>query len=131
VSKTWCADVDLPRSELAASVARQLVETLLLAWSNPDLADMVEDARVVVSELVTNSVVHAGNGCVLRLHVLAYDHASLHLAVSDESPQAPVVRQPTSEAEDGRGLQIIQRLSARWGADIDPAGGKRVWAELR
>jgi hypothetical protein len=76
-------------------------------------------------------VVHAGAGGVLQLLIRADQGGGLYIAVCDGSSRAPVMRELTGDAEGGRGLQIVQRLSARWGVETDDAGGKRVWVELR
>jgi anti-sigma regulatory factor (Ser/Thr protein kinase) len=128
----WRARADLPATSLAPVVSRRLVEQLLLAWDQPHLDRLAEDARLVVSELVTNAVVHAGDsGGALQLDVRADQNGCLYIAVIDASSAAPVVRELTGDGEDGRGLHIVQQLGARWGVEPDGEGGKRVWIELR
>jgi hypothetical protein len=56
---------------------------------------------------------------------------SIYMAVSDGSSQTPRIQHPDGDAEGGRGLQIVQQLSTRWGFTRDPGGGKTVWLELR
>jgi anti-sigma regulatory factor (Ser/Thr protein kinase) len=119
--------IDLPHTDLAPRLARKLVNEL--ASEVPQLA---EDARVAVSELVTNAVVHTHPSEALRLYMRVDRAGSIYIAVSDESSQPPRLQTPDGDAEGGRGLQIIQQLSARWGYARDRRkGGKTVWLELR
>ncbi len=82
-------------------------------------------ASLLVSELVTNAIVH---GRSLDAEITA---GALRVAVTDDSP-APLPEvdlQPRTSAEGGRGLLIVSLLAARWG--VLPAGaGKTVWFEL-
>jgi len=80
---------------------------------------------LLVSELATNAVRHARTPFSVCLHV----GPPLRVEVLDESRLAPVPAQPTSSAEGGRGLQILDRLSLRWGTEIDQ-DTKLVWFEL-
>lgn len=119
-------EVDLPVTKQAAAAARRLVRQFLASWSNGRLED---DAGIVVSELVTNAVQHAAGG-QLRLDVWFDRRGCLRIAVDDSSAKLPVMREPAFDAEAGRGLLIVQQLSTRWGVDMHPGSGKRVWAEL-
>ncbi|MEQ7129469.1 ATP-binding protein, partial [Actinopolymorpha sp. B11F2] len=92
---------------------------LLHVWDQPHLDALAEDARLVISELVTNAVLHGGD-----------NPNALHLAITDGSLNPPVVQELTSHAEHGRGLAIIEQLTTRWGIEPDGTGGKRVWVEL-
>jgi anti-sigma regulatory factor (Ser/Thr protein kinase) len=91
----------------------------------------IDDAKLLVSELVTNALIHAGT--VVHLQVELRDDA-LRVSVADEgSPGGDV---PTDgELPDvrlsvgGRGLAIVSVLAHRWGVEPLP-GGKRVWFEL-
>jgi anti-sigma regulatory factor (Ser/Thr protein kinase) len=127
---TWWAQADLPPTRLAPRVARRLLADLLLAWSQPHLDGLADDATVVVSELVTNAVLHAGGDGALRLEISADQNGTLRIAISDGSSLEPTMQELTDDAEGGRGLQIVQRLSARWGVEDGPSGGKRIWVEL-
>jgi anti-sigma regulatory factor (Ser/Thr protein kinase) len=78
----------------------------------------------VVGELVTNAVRHGG-GCV-AFSVESHD-GHVTLAVADGSSVVPRRRRPDDRG--GRGIAVIEGLSARWGVH-DHQGGKRVWVEL-
>ncbi len=103
--------------------------------SNDRLAD---DAVLVVNELVTNAVVHAGTSVELlcRLEQFTEDEAAaLVIEVSDHHPARTVRSEPHGEpdragtAEYGRGLSLIGALAERWGITYSSAL-KTVWARL-
>lgn len=89
------------------------------------------DARLVISELISNALRHATPlpGHTLRVAWrLAAD--SVRIAVSDGGgPTVPVVRDSAGSAIGGRGLGIVEQLSLRWGV-CDAEGEITVWAEL-
>ena len=104
--------------------ARRAARAALRAWGTSE--DLEGDALVVVSELVTNAVLHARSDITLRL-TLRGDH--LRVEVGDLDPNLPEVRPYGPEAGTGRGLALVAAATERWGAE--PAGdGKVVWAEL-
>ena len=96
------------------------------------LDQYAEDAAIITSELVTNAVQHVcGNGTetigVTLTH--AGDPAAVTVVVSDSSPEGPVRRDTPAGSEQGRGLQIVEALSAHWGWHPQD-GGKAVFAVL-
>ncbi|MEV5736984.1 SpoIIE family protein phosphatase [Streptomyces sp. NPDC052292] len=105
--------------------ARRFTRRTLRTWGvRPET---VEAALLVVSELVTNALVHTGGPVRLDLSLIGH---RLRLAVADTSPRSPV--QPTSigwEATGGRGILLVQAVSAAWGT-VPVSGGKQVWADL-
>ena len=126
----WTARAMLPAHPEAPVAARRLVSTLFLAWG---LAEQVEVAELVVSELVSNSVRHAGDAGDLELEVIAEDDL-VRLSVADGSPVHPVLRTETEQRQatdrhGGLGLHLVDRVSVRWGVE-DYLFGKRVWVEL-
>ncbi|MFE7352485.1 SpoIIE family protein phosphatase [Streptomyces sp. NPDC057543] len=151
------ARTSLPGNLLAPSAGRRFVEAALTEWTGLGLPAAVgfserlaDDAAVVVSELVTNAVVHAGTNVELlcRLEEATEDEAAaLVLEVSDHHP-ARAVRSERAEdggpadaaesrattgsadpAEYGRGLQLVGTLAERWGITYR-TGLKTVWARL-
>lgn len=115
----------LSREAASVPLCRQLVREALTDWKLPDVADTAE---LVVSELASNAVQHAGRGAIrLTLCRLADDR--VHVAVIDKSRALPVPAAPSPEEVGGRGLAIIDALSLNWGTDTLP-WGKRVWAEV-
>ncbi|KUM83376.1 MULTISPECIES: ATP-binding protein [Streptomyces] len=106
------------RSRLAGSgigIDEPLAETLIL----------------LVSELVTNAVVHTGRPAVLRLSLpgVEVESATVRLEVADRSGRAPVPRCVDGDATGGRGLALVDGLADRWGWSPEGAG-KSIWCEL-
>ena len=96
------------------------------------LGEFAEDAAIITSELVANAIQHAcGNGAATIGVTLtcAGNPAAVTVVVSDSSPQGPVRRETPADGEQGRGLQIVEALSARWGWRPQD-GGKTVFAVL-
>ncbi|MBQ0829356.1 ATP-binding protein [Streptomyces tagetis] len=92
---------------------------------------LAETMALLVSELVTNAVVHTGRPAVLRLYLPAEaaDGATVRLEVDDISGRAPAPRCPNGDATGGRGLALVEGLADRWGW-VREGAGKRVWCEL-
>lgn len=90
-----------------------------------------ETLVLLVSELVTNAVVHTGCPAVLRLSLpgVTAEAATVRLEVADASTRAPVPRCAGDEATNGRGLALVDGLADRWGWSAEGAG-KRIWCEL-
>lgn len=120
------ARFDLPPVRRAPAVARALVRTSLTAWG---AADLVDAAELVVSELVTNAVLHAGGASALEL-TLERHGQEIHLALADGSSIRPVARELDGEAPHGRGVHLVEAIADRW-ETRDHQGGKQVWVALR
>jgi CheY-like chemotaxis protein len=90
--------------------------------------DVIEDALIVVSELVTNAIMHARSACDLRLKDA--DHI-LRIEVIDGGDGSPELQRPTAHSEHGRGLLLVSAMCAAWGVDTLGDGRKMVWAELK
>jgi anti-sigma regulatory factor (Ser/Thr protein kinase) len=92
---------------------------------------LAETLVLLVSELVTNAVVHTGRPAVLSLILpgVAAEAATVRLEVADVSTRAPVPRCAGDEATNGRGLALVDGLADRWGWSTE-AAGKRIWCEL-
>lgn len=122
----------------AVSCARMFVRCTL---SSVDLNYLVDDAELVVSELVTNAVRASGPGGsrlpwadgrdipLVRVR-LALRDARLLVEVWDRDPRQPIPGPPTMDGEGGRGMHIVAELSVRWACRYPRGGGKVVWAEL-
>ncbi|HEY0396818.1 MAG TPA: MEDS domain-containing protein [Acidimicrobiia bacterium] len=105
-------------------LARRFVTETLEAWGRPEL---VADAVVISSELVTNAVLHAGTDVALTIS--RRSDGAIRLAVRDENPAAPRGRRAAVSAGSGRGLSLVAAISSSWGADV-VGGGKVVWAQF-
>lgn len=93
-------------------------------WLHDRGCRTADDAMLVLSELVTNAIVHAGAGCTLEVHQC---DDRLRLDVRDRSREAPVPGAVRPSDVGGRGLQLVGAVSDAWGWE-PTAGGKRVWA---
>ena len=96
------------------------------------LDDYAEDAGIITSELVTNAVQHVrgdGTDMVGVTLARAWNPPAVTVVVSDSSPDGPRRCDPSADGERGRGLQIVEALSAHWGWHPQD-GGKAVFAIL-
>ncbi|MEW1546087.1 ATP-binding protein [Streptomyces tsukubensis] len=116
----------LPRAPESAVIARRLVRTALGAWG---LHSLIDDATLVVTELVSNAARHAGRPSI-RVVVSRPSDGAVRLGVLDRSRVVPVVRVDSGgDCLDGRGLLLIDALTRSWGMEIH-RWGKQVWGEL-
>jgi anti-sigma regulatory factor (Ser/Thr protein kinase) len=122
---SYTAHVDLPPVIASVPLARHVTLDVLRAWASPHDLD---DAALLVSELVSNVVDHARTEVVLTLE-LALAGDWLRISVADGSAVSPVVRELRQERPRGRGLRLVEAIADRWGAE-DHRGGKRIWFEL-
>ncbi|WP_324611008.1 ATP-binding protein [Streptomyces pactum] len=103
------------------------MRTALAAWG---LEDQIDDAVVVITELVSNAVDH-GRLTSIRVVVSRPTEDWVRLAVVDRSMAVPLMRTDTNDDRiRGRGLLLVDRLTERWGTDRY-RWGKQVWADLR
>ncbi|MCU1485777.1 MAG: peptidylprolyl isomerase [Actinomycetia bacterium] len=113
----------LPPVVASARRARALVTEQLEQWGETDL---VETAQLCVSEIVTNAVVHAGTPVHLEVQLLA---DRVRVEVGDGGAAPPEKVDADDEDVHGRGIAIVEMLSAAWG--VEPLDdGKCVWFEL-
>ncbi|WP_243766182.1 ATP-binding protein [Streptomyces sp. GC420] len=122
----------------AVSVSRMFVGHTLKLWQ---LEDHTDTAALIMSELVTNAVKASGitdtdpkSWQITAEHVIGIRlraiEASLYVEVWDRTDVAPVRKNPSLEAEGGRGLLLVEQLAKRWDVYRPHVGGKVVWAEL-
>lgn len=116
-------EVQLPPQIEAAFRARQAVRD---TFSGRLPVRTVERLLTVVSELVTNSVLH-GPGRPIRLTVTAEPDGSVRGEVEDEGKGEVAIREIEDERPGGMGLRIVKALTERWGV-YD--GSTHVWFEL-
>jgi anti-sigma regulatory factor (Ser/Thr protein kinase) len=115
--------VEYEPSPSAAGEARAEVRRQLECWG---LTEQSDTAELLVSELVTNALVHAESR--LRLTLTAA-HGVLRCEVTDADRHRPRVRRVTETSESGRGMFLVDELARRWGCHPD-GPGKTVWFEL-
>lgn len=88
---------------------------------------------LLVSELVTNAVVHTGRPAVLRMQLpegpAPQPHGTVRVEVSDASARPPLQRHAAGEDTGGRGLELVDGLASRWGW-LPEGTGKRIWCEV-
>ena len=90
-------------------------------------ADLNGDVQLVVSELATNAVLHAGGEFTVRL---TCGGDVVRIAVADSASEHPAPVEPDGSTAGGRGLRIVELLADRWGVE-DRGAGKSVWAEFQ
>ena len=96
------------------------------------LGEYADDAEIITSELVTNAVQHVRDNGAQAIGVTlthAGSPAAVTVVVSDSSPEEPVRCDRPAGSEQGRGLRIVEALSAHWGWHRE-GGGKAVFAVL-
>ncbi|MFF3245397.1 ATP-binding protein [Streptomyces sp. NPDC002870] len=133
------AEISLPTAEFTqcfsatrrgARLARHLALHQLDEWGIPYGSDLSDSTAVIVAELTANAVTHArvqGRDFELRLTLAP---TTLRIEVSDPRGECePEPRQSAPEAEDGRGLQLVEALATSWGTK-GRVIGKTVWAEV-
>lgn len=118
--------VQLSASDRGVRLARREVEHLLRTWDIGELADV---ATLLLSELLTNVLLHVGPGSWHSLTV-RHDGTCLRVEVHDSCPRLPASRGGGPADEFGRGLALVDCLAHAWGADALP-NGKVVWFTLR
>jgi GAF domain-containing protein len=107
----------------AVSLARHFVVDVLRSW---ELSDLADDAALAVSELVSNAVLHGQPPLELRVAPIP---GGVRVEARDGSRVRPVRPLATTDTMTGRGIALVEAVSARWGVD-QLADGKSVWAEL-
>ena len=111
------------------AVARHCVGAMLAAAGHRD----VEDARLIVSELVGNALIHTASGLqggVVTVEVVAVDAEIVRVEVTDDGA-VTVPRARVSDVDDchGRGLWLVEQVSLKWGVRLLGSGQRAVWAE--
>lgn len=128
-----CAVSELSRRRLARLSpettaprrARDLVAQACAAWHGEQFSEL---GQLVVSELVSNAVLHTGTA--IEVEVWLDDQGRLLLRVHDDGDGVPVVVPPDRRTIGGVGLDLVSRVAQSWGVTPDPHGGKDVWCVL-
>lgn len=101
---------------------RRITSAYLILWG---LDELIDNALLVVSELVTNAIDH-GEGRPVRLKVTCSD-TELRVEVTDGSPNSACRREPEQTDESGRGLLLVEECSREWGVSEN---GSITWCCL-
>ncbi|MFD5538219.1 ATP-binding protein [Streptomyces sp. NPDC127079] len=139
---TWSYALRLPHDPRAARVARMTVRAALSGHGRRESLDTVE---LLTSELITSAYRHTHGPASLRLTALA--NGRLRVGVWDSHPRIPApfgappfdrVRPAPADAEEGRGLRLVQEYADSWGGwpigdggPLDRGAGKLLWFEMR
>lgn len=107
-------------SPASVRLAREFARDVLRG-SSPAVVEIV---TLLVSELATNCVRHAGGPFDLRV---IRGPGEIRIEATDQGPEAPHVRHPDPTDPSGRGLQIVEMLSTDWGYQTQAGSGKTVW----
>jgi anti-sigma regulatory factor (Ser/Thr protein kinase) len=115
--------VDIPRDPMAPATARRAIDGL----SGRVADDVLPDVKLVISELISNSVKYGGEGA-LRLQIETAGPRRLRAGVIDQGVGfVPVARDRPATEVGGWGLHLVQTLSNRWGVHEGPT---HVWFEI-
>src|SRR3954469_6568449 len=90
-------------------------------------SSVVEDAELVVTELVTNALLHGAPPVVLRISPVG---SGVRIEVEDTGREMPIRMRESTDAMTGRGLSLVSRVTCGWGVERNGDGGKVVWAEI-
>ncbi|WP_338697672.1 ATP-binding protein [Streptomyces sp. Q6] len=93
---------------------------------------LAETLILIVSELVTNAVVHTGRPAVLRMVLPGVQErcpGTVRVEVADASTRPPTPRHAEGDETNGRGLELVEGLADRWGWCAEDAG-KTIWCEI-
>ena len=119
------ASIDLPPERSAAAQARRFVREVCASWGL--VREVIDDIELLVSELVTNAVLHARSAARLTIEQLG---DCIRVTVADSSAVPPRLREYGPEAATGRGVFLVDRLAREWGVETNDGAGKRVWFEV-
>ncbi|MFL6106615.1 MAG: response regulator [Marmoricola sp.] len=117
------AALEIPPERAAIREARRMTLGLLQRWG---LTQLYDSAALIVTELVTNAIEHAGTSCAVSM---TRSQHGVRIEVRDHGPGTPAPQAVDEDSERGRGLRIISVLSTAWGIENE-GSSKTVWAEL-
>ena len=122
------AEVTLPNGSRAPGAARMVIAHCLAGLVSQRV---LPDAELLVSEVVTNSMRHGelgdGDTVIVRVYLAA---EAVRLEIENPGTAGVIASRPPARRprRDGFGLELVDRLAARWG--VDRAGATSVWLEM-
>lgn len=125
------AELRLDVAASSVSAARSFVRSHVVALGGDESAQ--DRAALLVSELVTNAVLHARTQALVSVELTAGDVLAFMIAVADGSAARVRQRRYGPQESTGRGLRLVESLSAEWGVEPSQAisaAGKSVWFRL-
>jgi anti-sigma regulatory factor (Ser/Thr protein kinase) len=117
-------EIPLPGTRADVGAGRRFVRETVEGWG---FGDVAEDAVLVVSELITNVVLHARTGLEVAVRRV---QDRIRIEVTDKNHNLPRLRRHSVQSGTGRGLQLVAAMASDWGAE-SRRDGKVVWVELR
>lgn len=120
------SETRLPDNARAAALARAFLRA---AACETHHARVVDEAELLVSELVTNAVRHGAPPITMRVE--CDGSKGLRVSVTDNNPEPAQVRHAGPLDESGRGLRLVDVISDAWGVEPRTDAGKDVWFRLR
>ncbi len=120
------SQTQLPDNARAPALARAFLRD---AACETHHARVVDEAELLVSELVTNAVLHGAPPITMRVECDGSN--GLRVSVTDNNPQPAQVRQAGPADESGRGMRLVDVISDDWGVEPRTGVGKDVWFRLR
>lgn len=119
------ARIDLPSQPTSPGQARRFIRDLLTDWGVGD--EVREDAELLVTELVTNAVIHAQSDVTVNVD---RENQDLFFSVVDHGPGEIRLRRPAPEEVTGRGLFFLDQIAPGWEVASGPHGAKSVHFSL-
>jgi DNA-binding NarL/FixJ family response regulator len=111
--------------DLASSrAARRFMEETLAQW---DCRELLDSVKLLVSELVTNAVVHADSEAEVAVILSG---SALRVEVADNGSGTIEPREAADFDTSGRGMALVETMSSRWGTEPRPGGGRVTWFEI-
>lgn len=107
----------------SAGRARKFVDETLRRW---DCGEQLDVVTLLVSEVVTNAIVHAGTEVEVSVEL---KEEAVRIEVTDKEAGLPKPRDAAEEDTSGRGLALVDAMASAWGVESRP-GGKVVWFEV-
>jgi anti-sigma regulatory factor (Ser/Thr protein kinase) len=119
------AEAVMPNRPDSTPAARVFLSRLLNGWGLAE--EVIDDASLLATELVSNAVRHGSGQVTLQVEV---DQGVLQVRVHDDAVELPVVHDVDPTSLGGRGLFIVECVADEWGSDPADAG-KSVWFRLK